>query len=116
MKWLIDILILKDIRVDISLIYMAKLLNALDLLIPCMRMSINGEQIMTQRKEDMTDEKQFNIINCFPIKKSVIPKYIDIIDIDVSVAIANFGVEDKKYCEKNKMEVANELREDIQKS
>lgn len=115
---------LRDFELDTSLMYMAKS-NALDLLIVCMRMSISGEKIMKERVDTQKDKKiiktkvkdngektvivkngLFNIINCFPVRKSVIPKYID---IDISVIISSLVTEDKKYYNDNKLKESDAL-------
>ena len=64
----------KDIRENIMKNFDYKSSPVLFLL-PSIKMSIDGESIMKNKtkKGDM-----FSIINCFPLRKNIIPKYIDI--------------------------------------
>ena len=64
----------KEIRKDIMKDFDYKS-DPLKFLLPLMKMSIDGEKVLKQRtkKGDM-----FNIINCFPLRKNITQKYIDI--------------------------------------
>jgi hypothetical protein len=99
--------ILKTLTVNKSLAYMAQS-NTLDLLILMIRMSIDGERIMYNRQSAEDKGKLFSIINCFPLRKNIRPKYVD---IDTSIIISRF-MSDKKghYSTKgNKIKLSNEI-------
>jgi hypothetical protein len=64
--------ILKGFLVNKSLLYMANS-NPLDLLILCIRMSLDGERIVRSRQSKKDAGKLFKVINCFPLRKNIRP-------------------------------------------
>ena len=97
--------ILKDVNVNKSLMYMAKS-KPLDLLIVLIRMSVEGEKISLKHQPSDEVGQLFNVINCFPTRKSIIPKYVD---IDISIIITNFVNDDIGYYNENKLACSDEL-------
>ncbi len=97
-------ILLKDVKINKSLMYMAKA-KPLNLLIVLIRMSVQSEKFITENK---TLEKDilFNVINCFPLRKTIRPKYID---IDVTIIILNLISTNKKYYNQNKLMLSDEI-------
>jgi hypothetical protein len=103
---------LKDIIIDKPLSYVCKS-DPMKLLIVMIRMSENGEIIELARKSKKIDDdkdKLFPVINCFPLRKSVIPKYVD---LDTSIIISNLMTENKGYYGENgnKLKLCDEIWE-----
>ena len=86
-------LILKDVKVNKTLAYTAQS-KPLDLLIALIRMSVDGEKIMIKRNSKSGDTNLFNVINCFPLRKTIRPKYID---LDTNMIILNLMTSKKGY-------------------
>lgn len=62
--------------------------NPLELLMAAIRMSKMGERTLKHRNvRNGCDDIQIKIINCFPLRTSVIPKYIN---IDTKILVYNF--------------------------
>jgi hypothetical protein len=99
--------IVKDFEITNSLCFMAASNKArkpelqsktLQLLILLIRMSIDGEKIMKSRQDKSKSNDLFNVINCFPSRKNIRPKYIA---IDSSIIINNLMTENKKFYAKD---------------
>ena len=69
--------ILKDFTVKTSLESMAEK-HDLNLLLLMIRMSIDGENVQRSRLPLEEKNKQIKVINCFPIRTSIIPSYVDL--------------------------------------
>jgi hypothetical protein len=94
--------IVKDFEITNSLCFMAASnkkrkpelqSKTLQLLILLIRMSIDGEKIMKSRQDKSKSNDLFNVINCFPSRKNIRPKYIG---IDSSIIIHNLMSENKE--------------------
>jgi len=84
-------IILKGITINKSLSYMSKS-NDRDknsLLTALVRMSMHGEKLVKHRQTFEQKDELFKVINCFPMRKNIRPKNID---IDVAVLISNFNM------------------------
>ena len=111
--------ILKDLEIEISLAYMTKS-NPLALLAPMIRMSVDAEIIMADRiaeenAKEMDEEKKkrsFHILNCFQLRKSIIPKYFDF-DNETMIQMFATGVKSEylrgEDMEKNRIELWKSL-------
>ncbi|VBB18724.1 hypothetical protein YASMINEVIRUS_1256 [Yasminevirus sp. GU-2018] len=64
------------------------------LLLPLLKMSILGEQLVRQKLGDDEKDKLFNIINCFPVRKSNIPKYVK---LDTVMLVQLFAESNKRF-------------------
>lgn len=93
--------IIKDFEITNSLCFMAASNKAkkpelqsktFQLLILLIRMSIDGEKIMKSRQDKSKLNDLFNVINCFPSRQNIRPKYIG---IDSSIIIHNLMTENK---------------------
>ena len=89
-KELFNSRIIKSFNVNKSLCYMTQS-NTIDLMVLLIRMSIDGEKIMKGRQSKDDENKLFNIINCFPLRKNICPKYID---IDTNIITHNLMIDD----------------------
>jgi hypothetical protein len=80
----------------------------LDLLIICIRMSLDGEKICRSRQTTEDKGKLFKVINCFLHRKNIRPKYVD---IDTSIIISRLMTNQKgKYSTKgNKIKLSNDI-------
>jgi len=85
--------ILKGLQINKSLLYMANS-TPIDLLILCIRMSLDGERISRQNQSEDDKGKLFKVINCFPLRKNIRPKYVD---IDTSIIISRLMTDQKGY-------------------
>lgn len=70
--------ILQDFTVSGSLEKMASSAQKLKLLTLMVRMSIDAENIKRSRQDPEDREKQIRVINCFPMRASIIPAYVEI--------------------------------------
>jgi len=64
------------------------------LLLPLLKMSILGENLVRQKLGDNEKDKMFNIINCFPVRKSNIPKYVK---LDTVMLVQLFTEGNKRF-------------------
>jgi hypothetical protein len=64
------------------------------LLSPLLKMSILGEFLVRQKLGDDEKDKMFNIINCFPLRKSNIPKYVK---LDTVMLVQLFTENNKRF-------------------
>ena len=64
------------------------------LLLPLLKMSLLGEQLVREKLGDNEKEKLFNIINCFPVRKSNIPKYVK---LDTVMLVQLFAESNKRF-------------------
>ena len=87
--------VLKDFSCEKSLAYAIKA-DPMSLHPLLVRMSIDGERIMGKRTASAIDErdKNFHIINAFPLRKSVAPKYVR---IDGKLAMYNLATCDTAF-------------------
>lgn len=72
--------------------------DPLKLLLPLLKMSIFGEQLVRSRLSPENKDKKFNIINCFPIRTSIIPKYVK---IDTGMLIQLLVEKNKRFYQSN---------------
>jgi len=68
------------------------------LLLPLLKMSLVGEKLTRESLKEKDKDKLFNVINCFPIRKSCIPKYVK---IDTVMLIQIFVDKDKRFYQSN---------------
>ncbi|VBB18086.1 hypothetical protein YASMINEVIRUS_549 [Yasminevirus sp. GU-2018] len=68
------------------------------LLLPLLKMSILGEQLVRQKLGDDEKDKLFNVINCFPVRKSNVPKYVK---LDTTMLIYLFTKGNKRFYQLN---------------
>ena len=92
--------IIKLTEINKSMAYMAAAsdgdrLKLLELLI---RMSINGEKIVKQRQLPEDKGRLFAVINCFPLRKNIKPKYVD---IDTFLIVQNLISGNKSFYQTN---------------
>jgi hypothetical protein len=97
--------ILKDVIVNKSLTYTTSS-NPLSLLIVAIRMSIKSENELLKRQTPEKLGQQVKVINCFPLRKSIIPKYVD---FDTSILISKLIDENIGYYNKDKLKLADEI-------
>jgi hypothetical protein len=99
--------ILQSVQINKSLAYMSQS-KPLNLLILMIRMSLDGERIVRSRqsKDEMGD--LFSVINCFPLRKNIRPKYVD---LDTSILISRLMSSQKgHYSSKgNKLKLTDEI-------
>lgn len=57
-------------------------------------MSLDGERISRQNQSEDDKGKLFKIINCFPLRKNIRPKYVD---IDTSIIISRLMTDQKGH-------------------
>jgi hypothetical protein len=72
--------------------------DPLKLLFSLLKMSIFGEQLVRSRLSPEEKDKKFNIINCFPIRTSIIPKYVK---IDTVMLIQLLVNKNKRFYQSN---------------
>lgn len=70
--------IIQDFKIVKSLELMATSNKNIYLLLLMVRMSINAERISRNRLSVDDQDKNIKILNCFPIRSSIIPSYVDI--------------------------------------
>ena len=80
----------------------------LSLIEPLIRMSIDGERIMTKRmnKKPKDERKLFNIINCFPLRKNISPKHVT---FDTAILINTLMTVNKRYYNMNIKKLCDEI-------
>lgn len=98
--------ILKNVKIDKSLAYMAKSKKSLDLLIIAIRMSIEAEKKSLKSQKSEEKGQLVKVINCFPLRKTIRPKYID---IDTSIIILNLIAKNKGKYNKNKLKLFKKI-------
>lgn len=71
-------------------------------------MSLNGEKICGSRQTTEDKGKLFKVINCFPLRKNIRPK---LVDIDTSIIISRLMTDQKgNYSTKgNKIKLSNDI-------
>ena len=82
--------------------------DPLSYLIPLIKMSMLGETIMAKKmsKKPKDEQKLFNIINCFPQRKSLVPKYVT---LDTTLLVNILMKKQKRYYTMNILKLRDEI-------